>query len=155
MDGDGRLFWRVDRPAGLGTIRKKAGTPAGWLSCSGYWVVWLDGVNIQGHQAVWALTRGEWPQALIDHKDRDRANNRPDNLRLATKSQNSANTAKRRGNGPRGVAKVVGCERWAAKIAVNGKQIYLGIFKSPEEASSAYEKAAREIRGEFYVQPQE
>lgn len=40
---------------------------------------------------IWALHYGEWPEQLIDHKDRDRCNNRIDNLRLATNSQNGMN----------------------------------------------------------------
>jgi hypothetical protein len=153
VDDQGRLFWRMDRKAGLGTTRKRAGDRAGWLSCSGYWSVWMDGVNIQAHRVVWALTHGEWPPGLLDHADRDRTNNRPDNLRLATSSQNAGNTTKRKGPGIRGVSKAKGCDRWTAKICMNKKKVYLGIFKTPEEASSAYEQAASKHYGEFYAAP--
>lgn len=150
VDEDGRLFWKIDRKAGLGTTRKRAGSRAGWLSVSGYWVVWMDGVNIQAHRVVWALTHGEWPPSLIDHIDRDRANNRPCNLRLANKSQNGVNRVMKPGkSGFVGVAKLPGCDRWAAKIGGGKSQRYLGCFKSPEEAAQAYADAARQQYGEY------
>ena len=93
------------------------------------------------------LTKGEYP----DHMDNDPLNNRRNNLRLASKSQNQMNHALRKDNttGYKGVVYHRNANRWTAEIQVNKKKIYLGCFKSPELAYEAYCKAAKEYHGEF------
>lgn len=85
----------------------------------------------------------------VDHKDGDPLNNQKENLRLATRSQQLANSVKRPGTSSRykGVTRHQG--RWMAQIKVNGKHIYLGMFGDEEDAARAYDKAAKEAFGEF------
>lgn len=90
------------------------------------------------------------PENQIDHKDRNRKNNRIENLRLATASQNCVNRPSRRKNGtPRGVCWHKGQNKWTAKIEQNGKKIWLGTFDSAETARLAYIEASKKIHGEF------
>lgn len=85
----------------------------------------------------------------IDHRNRDKLDNRRENLRLATQSQNMANfgPTSRNSSGYRGVNRVHG--RWAATL-IHGEQKWrLGLFETPEEAAVAYDIKAMEIHGEF------
>lgn len=91
------------------------------------------------------------PNMNTDHSNRNKLDNRKHNLRHCLDSQNSMNVSVRKNSasGFKGVQKCVGCDRWAAKISVGKKLIYLGIFKSPVEAAMAYDDAARKYGGEF------
>lgn len=84
-----------------------------------------------------------------DHRDRDTLNNRKENLRKATSSQNGGNREKQRNNtaGFKGVFR--NKSGWMAKIAVRGQQIYIGQFHDSQSAAAAYNKAALEHFGEF------
>ena len=75
-------------------------------------------------------------------------NNRMSNLRIATRSQNVANSCRSSASGIKGAyAKRNG--RWHAQIRANGKLRHLGTFATAEAAGNAYAEAAREAFGEF------
>jgi hypothetical protein len=92
------------------------------------------------------------PGIMIDHKNRNTLDNRRENLRWCTASQNNRNQGDhdRNKTGYKGVTKVR--NRYKAKIMLDGKHIHIGYFKTPEEASMAYELTAQELFGEFYRQ---
>ena len=88
----------------------------------------------------------------IDHKDLNGLNNRRENLRPATRSQNMANKRKRWEKATsefKGVQWRKALHKFRARICVNGKRIDLGHFESEEDAARAYDKAAVEHFGEF------
>lgn len=91
--------------------------------------------------------------SLVDHADRNTLNNKKENLRLATKRQNSANsrdriraTSKYRGVCQTTYNKVV---KWRARITLNGRSIHLGVFDNELSAAAAYDEAALQNFGEF------
>lgn len=88
---------------------------------------------------------------LVDHKDGDHSNNRWDNLRSASPSQNLHNTVVRSDNrsGFKGVDWSVEKQKWRASIHVNKRQKHLGYFLSIQEAHKAYCTAAEKHFGEF------
>jgi hypothetical protein len=91
------------------------------------------------------------PAVHIDHRDRNGLNNCRSNLRACTPTQNSCNRARWTGKSSyRGVHKHRE-GKWEAGIRVDGKRIYLGLFESDVAAALAFDKAARELRGEFAV----
>jgi hypothetical protein len=93
---------------------------------------------------------GKWPTKFIEHKNRNRNDNRIENLREADYSKNGANSAVYK-NSPTGLKGVVTKQngKFMAKITPQRKQIYLGTFDSAEEAHKAYRAAADRIYGEF------
>lgn len=92
------------------------------------------------------------PGIDIDHKDRDGLNNRRENLRFATTTQNLANSRQRERKAPyKGTFWDNHNAKWRAEVYVNGKRIRLGRFAHPEDAARAYDRAAREAFGEFAV----
>lgn len=107
--------------------------------------------TFQGHRVAWFYMTGEWPALGIDHRNRVPNDNRWDNLRLATKSENGANEGLRKNNtsGFKGVtwSKVAG--KWMAQIRTHGKKRYLGHYVDPADAAEAYRQAAAKHYGEF------
>lgn len=87
----------------------------------------------------------------VDHIDGDGLNNTRANLRFATAQQNGWNRPAPRTNtsGYKGVHWVKKDKKWTATIRINGKTYGLGYHDSPEEAAHAYDRAARELHGEF------
>jgi hypothetical protein len=127
-----------------------AGADAGWVNLEGYAVLSVDARQLKAHRVAWAMYYGEWPAGNLDHINGVRSDNRISNLRVADYFQNQANTAKRVNNtsGYKGVCQR-SASRWQAQIRVRGRQIYLGSFPSPEEASCAYVAAAEYYFGDF------
>lgn len=87
----------------------------------------------------------------VDHRNGNGLDNRRANLRLATASQNLANSRKRRGCRHRykGVSTQKNTRRWRACISANGCTIHLGYFDTEAEAAQAYNVAALHHFGEF------
>lgn len=115
--------------------------------------VGIDGVcyKVKGHHIAWYLFYGEWPSQLIDHKDRNRSNNRILNLRLATDSKNCQNRSVRKDNktGVTGISwsNLGNCYR--VNITKSGNTISVGSFSSFEEAKIARLNAEQFYFGEF------
>lgn len=107
---------------------------------------------VRAHVLVWLLCNGAVPSGFeIDHIDRNDSNNRIENLRLATASENQRNRGAQRNNttGLKGVSFDRQTKRYSAKIAVNGRRVWLGRFHSKQDAARAYQAAARLYHGEF------
>lgn len=114
----------------------------------GYLRVSRGGRTYYAHRLAWFLMTGRWP-SRVDHVNGDRSDNRWENLREATPSQNSANAALASTNttGRKGVTRYRGTFR--AQIQVRGKRLWLGDHASKDAAAAAYAKAARAAFGPF------
>lgn len=132
-------------------VRSKAGEVTGTLTDRGYVTICVDARGYRAHRLAWMYVYGEWPEDQIDHIDGNRANNSIRNLRPATNPLNHANRGPQKNNtsGYKGVYWLKRDKKWLAKIVKNGRQIHLGRFDDPEEASLAYEKATQSLNGEF------
>ena len=88
------------------------------------------------------------PGFVVDHINNDRYDNRRDNLRFATYSQNGQNRVRPATSKlPRGVFRTTQ-GRFRASICFERKAYSLGTFTTPEEAASAYDEKALELFGE-------
>ena len=85
----------------------------------------------------------------VDHKDGNTFNNTRENLRLCSQSQNLQNRRARQNTHLKGITFRRDRNRWRARIKYNGKELYLGYYRTQEEAHAAYLEAARKYYGEF------
>jgi hypothetical protein len=131
--------------------RVKAGSKAGSLS-HGYLVIMVDKKKYSAHRLAWLYVYGKFPDLFIDHIDCNPLNNLISNLREATQQQNLCNTRKFVTNtsGYKGVHFHKGSRKWRAVVSINNKPKHLGLFITPEDASSAYNAWCLENRGIFF-----
>lgn len=134
-----------------GRARTARGSIAGYVCGNGYVSIKIDREANLAHRLAWLYMTGEWPKNDLDHRDRDRRNNRWSNLREASASLNQANTTKRLTNtsGLKGICFWPKRNKWAATIQVRGRRFFLGFFESPTLAHQAYAAAATEHFGEY------
>lgn len=94
-------------------------------------------------------TKSEQPE--IDHKNNNGLDNRKENLRHATRVQNSINSRKRKNTTSKykGVFYNKGKKGWDARISLNGVQKFLGRFQNEKEAARKYDEYATVDFGEF------
>jgi hypothetical protein len=121
---------------------------AGAVSRAGYRAISLDGRGYRAGRLAWFWMTGTWPKNDVDHKNLNPDDNRWDNLREATRSQNIANQ-----RGPSGTATgIKGVypykDRYRARIKKDRKLYHLGVFDTPEAAHAAYVEAAKRLHGE-------
>lgn len=116
-----------------------------------YCRVSFDGRNYPAGHLAWFYMTGEWPSDEIDHRDTDGWNQRFDNLRPATRSQNQANCRRYGSNtvGAKGVYRAGGRRPFRAMIQKDKRRISLGRFETEAAALAAYARAAVVLHGEF------
>ena len=134
----GALTWLTHRSS------SRIGRWAKCLDVRGYVQVNIKTVVYKGHRLAWLIHYGEWPDGDIDHINGIRDDNRIANLRAVSNRvncQNKGNHSARGAVGLLGVHYYAG--KWAAKIHVGKKQIYLGRFNSADLAHAAYVEAKR------------
>ena len=143
---DGRLLY-IRKPRGRANIGDPMGTP----QPNGYSQVMISRKRYYLHQLVYLYHHGYIPRE-IDHADRDKSNNRIENLRESNRSQNMWNKdIGSSASGYRGVIYLADRDRWKAYINHDGKQIHIGHFKDKHSAARAYNEKAVELRGEYAV----
>ncbi len=118
---------------------KNKGDIAGYIHSSGYWHICIKQKLYKTHRLIFLYHYKYLPKE-IDHIDRNKLNNRIENLREATHSQNMLNRKKHKTNksGYKGVSWYSGNKKWKAQVCVNYKVIHLGYFETPELAYEAY-----------------
>jgi hypothetical protein len=125
-----------------------AGAVAGNCDMKGYTRISINGRQHKAHRLAWLYVTGAWPEHQIDHIDGQRSNNAISNLRSVTSFQNCHNRAKQRSPAS---SRYIGVSwerirrRWKAQIGLGGKQRYLGLFDTQEEAYSAYLAAKAQL----------
>lgn len=129
----------------------KAGSVAG-SKYSGYVHIKIAGRNFRAHRLVWLYTYGVWPENLLDHIDGNGFNNRLDNLRQATRTENNRNKSMY-SNNKSGVKGVFWCNTrnaWRVRLRLDGTQVHLGFFDDIDEAKIVADRFREDNHKEFY-----
>lgn len=108
----------------------------------GYQSIVIKSKRYQTSRLIWIYHNGDIPDKMVvDHINRDTTDNRIENLRLATFTQNEYNKPRK------------GCSlekgKWRARIKVNGRNIHLGLFDTEDAAVKAYQDYAQSLHGEY------
>lgn len=132
-------------------IRKKNGRASNSKTGAGHMVTWAFGRALYVHRIAFAITNGRWPENEIDHINGIKTDNRISNLREAMHSENMRNVSahKRSKTGILGVNFHKASSKFMARIKINGATIYLGLFKTIEDARNARENAELKYHGRF------
>jgi hypothetical protein len=105
------------------------------------------GTSVKMHQGL----LGKKPVFVIDHKDGNGLNNQKSNLRHVTRRQNAQNLFISKTSKYPGVYWNKRMQKWDARIRVNGKRRFLGLFADEYEAFLAYKNAVLRYAGEEVV----
>lgn len=102
--------------------------------------VWL-------HRLIINCPKGKF----VDHINRDKLDNRKENLRICTYQNNLRNQNKRKAcsSGFKGVSWDKQMKQWRVDITLNYKKIFIGLFKQENHAAMAYDINAKVLFGEF------
>lgn len=132
-------------PAGrFGQI--KAGTVVGCKCSSGHLQVRVNGRLHLVHRICYTLISGKPPLQYVDHINGIKSDNRKANLRDVSKAENCQNLKGPMKSGSSGYLGVTRNGRnWKCSVSENGKQKYLGTFKSKEDAYQVFLQYKRSI----------
>jgi len=142
-----KAWLHYDPETGIFTWLKGANTGREAGNLDRYRTIQIGGHRFRASKLAWLYMTGEYPEGIIDHKNRIIGNDSWENLRKATTSQNEANKGPRNALGVKGVKREG--NKFCAEIRINGHKKYLGLFNTLEEAGAAYTAAAKELYGEF------
>ncbi|EGJ4116052.1 HNH endonuclease [Salmonella enterica] len=133
---DGKIY-RADTKARVGN-----------LGNNGYFNFTYKGRTYLVHRLIYWLDTGEWPE-FVDHKNGNQLDNRKENLRASTKSENAFNIRIKSSNttGYTGVIKRFG--KYQAQIMLNGKRLTVCGYETPEAAALARDLMSYWFFGEF------
>lgn len=132
--------------------RIKIGDVAGWLHPSGYFRVSVEKRDYAVHRLIFLYHHGYLtPGMEIDHIDGNPSNNRIENLREVTRTQNALNSkiSSTNTSGVKGVIWLKKAGKWAAYIYVLGKQKSIGRYNTLEEAEAVVREAREKYHGEY------
>jgi hypothetical protein len=125
----------------------------GWVNSCGYLQCEVSGKAFMVHRVIYEMHFGKISDGMtIDHIDRNPLNNKIENLRLATQSQNSINTSVPKNNttGYKGVL-TTPSGKFQARLGYKGKKLYLGLFDTAEEAAECVKENSKKLYGEFTI----
>lgn len=138
----GTVSWKVAR----GT--KSIGADAGTVNKLGYLRIQYAKRMYLAHRIAWFLHYGTQPPIVLDHVDGNPSNNRINNLREATPSQNMQNASTQVGKS--GVKNIAWKRNaWTVRFSVDGRRREFGRFQNLDLAKEFAGEVRTEIYGSF------
>lgn len=136
----GSLAWKLS-PGN----RIKPGQKAGCVKSNGYRVVAIDKRIYYSSKLIWLYMTGEWPSMTIDHIDRNRSNEKWNNLRHISRAHNATNKSLYANNrtGVNGISRDKKSGQFDSRLTLDGKTIYLGRY--PTVHGAAFARARAEL----------
>lgn len=130
--------------------RAPEGTVAGCANKAGYLRIRVNGKLYMNHRLIWFMHHGTWPTAL-DHINGDKQDNRIENLRPCTQTQNMQNCKNKKSSttGVKGVTWNKEKSRYRARLTVKGKEKFVGYYLTLSEAEEAIKVVREEHHKEF------
>lgn len=107
---------------------------------------WSRGKSVKLHRLILNVPEGK--KLMVDHINGNTLDNRVENLRIVTSSQNQQNRMGPQRNsstGIRGVSWIKNREKWVAHLTIGKKKIYLGIYSDVSEAESVVVSARNNL----------
>lgn len=151
----GKLFWlprtQDMMPPGLNAAvwnGQYAGNEAFTATGShGYRASRVQNIQCLAHRLIWAICNSHWPTSQIDHINGDKQDNRIENLRAVSASENGRNKRIRSTSksGVMGVYWADHAQKWRAEIKAGGLRHHIGYFTSKADAAAARKVAEREF----------
>jgi hypothetical protein len=145
---EGALYWKKRLSS-----RARLDTPAGCTDREGYMMITINGKSYRRHRLIWAYFYGDpGTNTEIDHINRIKGDDRIENLRLATRQENSYNVVySTNKSGHPGVCWHKRDKKWRVSIRVNGVNKHLGYYTQLDDACQAYKTAALKYHGSYSV----
>ena len=130
--------------------KAKSGAKAFQATAAGYKGFKVNGKLMLEHRLVWLYHFGEMPE-IIDHINQDKADNRVENLRIATHGENLCNSkiSKRNKSGVKGVTWADDRKKWRVQITHKGHKQCLGDFETLADAEHVITMARPAIHQQF------
>lgn len=147
---DGGLYWKQCK----GFRNRHIGQKAGYIAtrADGYkcWVIRIKNKQLLEHRIIFMLHHGYMPKE-IDHINNNSLNNKIENLREASTTENQQNATVRTDNtsGIKGVSWDKRNKKWKVQAKVNGKPKYFGLYADIELADLVAQEARNKYHGEF------
>jgi hypothetical protein len=128
----GEFFWSKH----LFRSNAQAGDKAGCLHGGGYIAIQIKRRRYYAHRLAWLYMYGEWPSSEIDHINRIKNDNRIENLRVVTRSENMKNVGLRKLNtsGYNNVSFSKTKNKFRAYTRVSEKYKHIGYYDTAYEA---------------------
>lgn len=141
---EGKLFRICNRS------NTKTGQEAGWINNKGYRLISFNHKEIMAHKIVFFIHKGYVPE-YIDHVNGNRLDNRIENLREATCSENAYNQRKgaRNKSGCKNVSWNKARNKWAVRIVYGNKKLKQWYIDNFELAELLAEEARNKFHGRF------
>ena len=117
----------------------------------GYIITTFRKIRYRAHRIIWFLVKGEQPPENLDHINNDKADNRIENLRVATTAQNAHNerTPINNTSGVKGILWDKQTSKWRGQVKANGKKHCAGRYAEIKDAEDAVRELREKLHGEY------